>query len=102
MGFVGYCFGSRYAAGSCNLGVPFYDTCNTQLHVGLSAFHLLVPFEGTLLGASLSGSFLHFLQCVHMFIQLMYPLHLGLKVALLGPILVVLQMYTPLCGLLGM
>ncbi len=87
MGFVGYCFDSRYAAGNCDSSVPFYDMYNTQLCVGLFVFHLLVPFEGALLGeytlhgALLPGSFLHFQQCIHMFVQPMCPLHSGLKVA---------------------
>src|SRR6266702_3290562 len=44
-----YLIGSMYAEGSCDLDVPFYDMCNTQLCVGLSLFLLRILFASILL-----------------------------------------------------
>src|SRR6266702_3253501 len=62
-----YLIGSTYAEGSCDSDVPFYDTCSTQLRVGLLSFLPRVLFAGILLEeytlreAWLWDLFLHFL-----------------------------------------
>ncbi len=51
-----YCLiSSTYAEGSCDSDVPFCDTYNTQLHVDLLLFFLLVLSVGILL----EGCILH-------------------------------------------
>src|SRR6266702_8361102 len=75
--------GSMCAGGSCDLDVPFYDMCSTQLRVGLSSFFLLGLSACFLLWvhiplmAWLRGSFPRSLRLVRGFFLPMYPWHLG-------------------------
>jgi len=67
--------------------------CNTQIHVSLFVFHLLILFGGILLegcillGAWLPGSFLHFWRSFLMFFLWRYPWHLDWIVDELAPTL---------------
>src|SRR6266702_6033004 len=73
---------STYAEGNCDSNVPFGDTYNTQLRVGLLS--LLLPAlsacillaEHILLVAWLRGSFPRFRQHVLVFVLPTYPLRL--------------------------
>ena len=92
---------SMYAAGNCNLNVPFCGMCNTQLHVGLLSFLLPILFAYILLRvripreAWLRGSFLHFPRCDLWFFPLMCPSHLDLSASFVVPILLGVRWLSP-------
>ena len=71
-----------YAGDSCDLDVPFYDMCNTQLCVGLFAFRpLSLIGEILLVGHTycwslMPGLPLHFRLYALAFVQPMCPLRL--------------------------